>query len=77
MKANKSENGWFYSIMVVFFIMLLKRQKLKNCKGNYKTSIRGEPHKIKFFLVKRLVNLRYKEGNNISEHLSEFQDVVN
>jgi len=31
----------------------------------------------KALLVKRLVNLRYKEGSNMAEHLSEFQDVVN
>ena len=31
----------------------------------------------KALLVKRLVNLRYKEGSSMSEHLSEFQDVVN
>ena len=31
----------------------------------------------KAFLVKRLVNLIYKEGSSMFEHLSEFQDVVN
>ena len=31
----------------------------------------------KAFMIKRLVNLKYKDGNNISEHFSNFQELLN
>ena len=31
----------------------------------------------KVFLIRRLVNLKYKEGRYVGKHLSEFQSLVN
>ena len=31
----------------------------------------------KVFLIQKLVNLKYKEGRSVGEHLSEFQSLVN
>ena len=31
----------------------------------------------KAYLVKKLVNMKYKDGHNVSEHLSDFQGVIN
>lgn len=28
-------------------------------------------------LIKRLVNLKYKDGSNLTEHLNDFQGLVN
>ena len=31
----------------------------------------------KITLIRRLVNLKYKDGNNMVEHISSFQGIVN
>ena len=31
----------------------------------------------KAFLIRRLVNLKFKDGNSVAEHLSDFQSLVN
>ena len=31
----------------------------------------------KVFLIRKLVNLKFKDGNSVAEHLSDFQSIVN
>ena len=31
----------------------------------------------KVFMIRKLVNLKYKDGQGVAEHLSDFQEVLN
>src|ERR1044072_3192064 len=34
-------------------------------------------HRTRYFLFRRLVNLKYKDGFSVAEHISSFQNLVN
>ena len=67
------EGGWIQLYMNTFFM----KQKQMLFRKSLKTFFPRKHKKNKTTLIRILFNLKYKDGNNMVDHISSFQGIVN